>query len=105
MWPDYFVERAHVHGVDANEAGRADEDERTKIFVGDQAGRSFWADVRKAAPVLDIVIDDGGHVPNNNESPWDRCFPICARGVFTFVKTSTGTSTFLRPASRVLPIT
>jgi hypothetical protein len=31
--------------------------------IGDQADRNFWQNVKKEAPALDIVIDDGGHLP------------------------------------------
>jgi hypothetical protein len=62
MWKEYFGEDATIYGVDINESCRAYEDDRTKIFIGDQADRSFWANVKKSAPHIDIVIDDGGHL-------------------------------------------
>lgn len=62
MWRDYFGSACHVYGVDIEDACKAYEDEYTKIFVGDQADREFWAKVREQAPAIDIVIDDGGHI-------------------------------------------
>jgi hypothetical protein len=32
-----------------------------KVFIGDQAAKSFWGEFRTRVPKLDIVIDDGGH--------------------------------------------
>ena len=31
-------------------------------MIGDQADRMFWADFKKSVPVIDILIDDGGHL-------------------------------------------
>lgn len=61
MWRDYFGTRCHVYGVDIEEACRSYENDWTTIFIGDQADRGFWKRVREQAPVMDIVVDDGGH--------------------------------------------
>ena len=58
MWREYFGESCHVYGVDIKAACMAYEDEKTKVFIGDQADRAFWAKVRKAVPTIDILIDD-----------------------------------------------
>ncbi len=78
MWREYFGEHAHIYGVDINEACRAYEDDRTKVFIGDQADRSFWAELRKAAPFIDIVIDDGGHVPEQQLVTLEEMLPHAA---------------------------
>ena len=41
MWKEYFGENAKIYGVDIHESGRAFEDERTKVFIGDQAPKQF----------------------------------------------------------------
>lgn len=61
MWRDYFGARAHLYGIDIDPACRIYENDDVKIFIGDQSDRLFWRDVRLKVPVLDIVIDDGGH--------------------------------------------
>jgi hypothetical protein len=38
------------------------EGENVKIFIGDQSDRAFWRAFRERVPALDIVIDDGGHL-------------------------------------------
>jgi len=63
MWKQYFGSRCHVYGVDIEPACKTYEDERTKIFIGDQADRSFWKDFRNQVRSVDILIDDGGHFP------------------------------------------
>jgi 23S rRNA U2552 (ribose-2'-O)-methylase RlmE/FtsJ len=61
MWREYFGERAHIYGVDIEPATRAAEDERIEVHIGDQADPRFWESFREAVPVVDVVIEDGGH--------------------------------------------
>mmetsp|Transcript_45837 Transcript_45837/g.85692 ORF Transcript_45837/g.85692 Transcript_45837/m.85692 type:complete len:427 (-) Transcript_45837:26-1306(-) len=62
MWRRVFGPGAHVYGVDLNPECKKYEDSRTKIFIGDQQNKSFWEDVVKQVPQIDILIDDGGHL-------------------------------------------
>jgi hypothetical protein len=61
MWRDYFGPKAHIYGVDIEPACLAYERDGVKVFIGDQADRSFWRRFCEKVPKLDIVIDDGGH--------------------------------------------
>lgn len=61
MWHHYFGPKCRVIGVDIEDACRAYENEYTRIFIGDQADRHFWKDLKAQVPVVDIVVDDGGH--------------------------------------------
>ncbi len=61
LWRQYFGEQCRVVGIDIQEECREYANGYTDILIGDQADRSFWADVRSRYPVVDIVIDDGGH--------------------------------------------
>jgi SAM-dependent methyltransferase len=61
MWRDYFGPKAHMYGVDIQPQCKAYERDGVKVFIGDQADRSFWREFRTQVPQLDIVIDDGGH--------------------------------------------
>ena len=63
MWEEYFGLNCHIYGVDIEQACKAYEGDRTKIFIGDQADREFWKGFKKQVPKVDIVIDDGGHKP------------------------------------------
>jgi hypothetical protein len=63
MWKAYFGPRCHVYGVDIEPACKAyEDDERTRVFIGDQADRTFWHTLRRQVPRVDIIIDDGGHL-------------------------------------------
>jgi Methyltransferase domain len=83
MWREYFGESCHVYGVDIEPACMAYSDEKTKVFIGDQADRAFWAKVRKAVPTIDILIDDGGHLPEQQRITLEEMLPhICSGGVY-----------------------
>lgn len=61
MWLDYFGSGCHVYGVDIEPACKVYESEQVSVFIGDQADRKFWSDFADEAPLVDVVIDDGGH--------------------------------------------
>lgn len=61
MWRNYFGMDCLVYDIDIHEDCRAYENQYTRIFIGDQADRSFWTRFRQQVPHVDILIDDGGH--------------------------------------------
>ena len=75
MWKNYFGPGCHVYGVDIQEACRLYEEERTKIFIGDQADREFWKRFRQQVPNVDILIDDGGHLPEQQIVTLEEMLP------------------------------
>jgi Methyltransferase domain len=75
MWHDYFGPHARVTGVDIAPECRSYEDERTKIVIGDQADRAFWAAFREANAAVDVVIDDGGHQPEQQIVTLEEMLP------------------------------
>jgi hypothetical protein len=75
MWKHYFGPRCYVYGIDIQPACKKYEGDRTKIFIGDQADRAFWRSFRDAVPVVDIVIDDGGHVPEQQIVSLEEMLP------------------------------
>ena len=50
------------------------------IHVGDQADRAFWTQFKKDVPVIDVLIDDGGHHPNEMRVTFEELFPILRPG-------------------------
>ena len=62
MWRHYFGPNCRVYGVDIQDSCKVYEDDSVRIFIGDQADRDFWRRFRSEVPVVDIVIDDGGHI-------------------------------------------
>lgn len=83
MWREYFGPRCMVYGVDIEERCKAYESDSTRIFIGDQADRRFWGDVKRQVPLLDIVIDDGGHAPEQQIATFEELLPhLRAGGVY-----------------------
>jgi Methyltransferase domain len=91
MWHDYFGPRCHVYGVDVEEACRRYEDEQTTVFIGDQADRAFWRRFRSAVPVLDIVVDDGGHQTDQQANSVEELLPHLRPGGVYVVEDHHGT--------------
>jgi hypothetical protein len=63
MWRHYFGHDCRVHGVDIQEECKVYEGSHTTIHIGDQADRAFWKRFRESVPAVDVLIDDGGHQP------------------------------------------
>ena len=62
MWKHYLGDKAHIYGVDIAPRAKALEEERVKIFIGDQSDPAFLQSLRREIPRVDILLDDGGHV-------------------------------------------
>lgn len=75
MWHDYFGPAAHVYGVDLAPACKRYEDANTRIFIGDQADRTFWQQFKNEVPLLNIVVDDGGHTPEQQRTSMEELLP------------------------------
>jgi len=83
MWKEYFGPNCRIYGVDIQEECKAYEDARTKIFVGDQGDRAFWQSFKRSVPRVDIVIDDGGHLPHQQMVTLEEMLPhVRPGGVF-----------------------
>lgn len=83
MWKSYFGNGCKVYGIDIEEACRTYANETTSIFIGDQADRDFWKRFRKAVPKVDILIDDGGHQPEQQIVTLEEMLPhISSGGVY-----------------------
>lgn len=75
MWKHYFGPKCRLVGVDIEPACKAYEDERTRIFIGDQADRGFWRGFKRDVPLVDIFIDDGGHYPEQQIATLEEMLP------------------------------
>lgn len=75
MWRSYLGPRSRITGVDIMPACRQYENEYTKIMIGDQADRSFWKRFRDECPPIDIVIDDGGHLSEQQIATLEELLP------------------------------
>lgn len=80
MWRDYFGESAVIHGVDIEEECRRFEADRIKVAIGDQSDRRFWQKFVDRVAQIDIVIDDGSHVPEHQVATFEAVLPHIANG-------------------------
>lgn len=80
MWRDWFGPGSQVHGIDIDPACRSYESLGVTIHIGDQADPAFWQDFRKRVPQLDVLIDDGGHLPDQQAVTLEQVLPHLAPG-------------------------
>ncbi len=80
MLRNYFGERSQLYGVDIEADCKCYANDHTKIFIGDQEERSFWRDVRKQIPCLDVLIDDGGHEHEQQITTLEEMLPHLSPG-------------------------
>ena len=83
MWREYFGPRARLFGVDINPECKRFEEDDVRIFIGDQADRSFLRTLAATVPLLDILIDDGGHAMEQQIATFEELFPrVQPHGVY-----------------------
>jgi len=80
MWRSYFGGNCHVYGVDVNKDSAGFTNDYTSIFVGDQADKAFWSDFKKEVKGIDILIDDGGHKPEQQRVTLEEMLPFINPG-------------------------
>ena len=76
MWKNYFGEKAQIYGVDIDPACMKYDDPKNGIHVliADQSNRDDLKRLVKNLPVIDIVIDDGGHTTNQQITSFDELY-------------------------------
>jgi hypothetical protein len=74
MWKDYFGPKAKIYGIDVNPECKKFEEENIKIFIGSQSDRNFLGEIKKEIPLLDILIDDGGHQVEQQITSFEELF-------------------------------
>lgn len=83
MWRSYFGQDAKIYGIDIDERiieHKPNYDENIKLFVGDQSKREFWENFLKEVPEIDVFIDDGGHLMDQQIMTLECVFPHIKEG-------------------------
>ena len=75
MWKNYFGPRCEIYGVDIEPACKAYQNGSVKVFIGDQGDRSFWRRFKHEVQYVDIIIDDGGHLPHQQIVTLEELLP------------------------------
>lgn len=76
MWKKYFGPKAKIYSVDIDPRCKKLEEDRIKIFIGDQADRDFLRQIKEEVGQIDILIDDGGHTMSQQINTFEELFPI-----------------------------
>lgn len=74
MWKDYFGDKVKIYGIDIDPRCKELEEENIKIFIGSQSDRNFLRDIKKQIPMVDILIDDGGHTMTQQIVSYEELF-------------------------------
>jgi hypothetical protein len=80
MWRSYFGDKSHIYGVDIEEACKVYENDHISVFIGDQADRAFWSTFKKSVDGIDIIIDDGGHTLEQQQTTLEEMLPYLRPG-------------------------
>ncbi|MFM8735453.1 MAG: class I SAM-dependent methyltransferase [Pirellulales bacterium] len=91
MWHAYFGAGTHVHGIDIEPACRGYASPTTTIHIGDQADPVFWQGFVREVPQVDVLIDDGGHDPEQQMATVEAILPHLRPGGVYICEDVTGT--------------
>ncbi|MDD4955682.1 MAG: class I SAM-dependent methyltransferase [Candidatus Omnitrophica bacterium] len=80
MWRSYFGSNCHVYGIDIEEKCKLFENDYTKIFIGDQGDRQFWKQFKEKVAKIDIIIDDGSHLAEDQIITLEEMLPHLSPG-------------------------
>lgn len=76
MWKNYFGEKADIIGIDIEPKCKKYEEERIKIYIGDQQDRDFLRSLKDRIGKVDIIIDDGGHTMQQQITSFEELFDM-----------------------------
>ena len=83
MWNYYFGGNATIYAVDINPECKKFENENIKIFIGSQEDEAFLNKVKSNIPLVDILIDDGGHTMKQQIATFNHLFDhITENGIY-----------------------
>lgn len=78
-WQQYFP-KAQITGIDINPDCKKFEEDNIKVFIGDQADVNFLKEVNNQTGPYDIIIDDGGHMMNQQITSFKTLFRLLKDG-------------------------
>jgi hypothetical protein len=80
IFREYLGQQARILGVDLNPACKQWEREGIEILIGDQGNADFMGQAVAPKGPFDIIIDDGGHVPDQQLVTFLTLFPQLKEG-------------------------
>jgi 23S rRNA U2552 (ribose-2'-O)-methylase RlmE/FtsJ len=76
LWREYFGDDARIFGVDINPAVTRFTSHNIQIIIANQEDKELLTDIFSNQPPFDIIIDDGGHMPNQQKNSFEILFPL-----------------------------
>ena len=73
MWKDYFP-RSQIFAIDIQDK-KSHEEDRVRIFQGDQNDPAFLDEMASGCGPFDIIIDDGSHISEHVITSFRALFP------------------------------
>jgi hypothetical protein len=80
MWKEYFGENASIVGIDINPGCKQYEEPQIDIRIGSQDDAEFLRKVSEEFGPFDIVLDDGGHMMDQQIISFENLFPQVKNG-------------------------
>lgn len=74
LWREYFGPNIRLIGIDCN-SECIQYNDIAEIYIGDQADTNFWDDILSNIDNVDIVLDDGGHLNQQQIVTFEKLFP------------------------------
>ena len=62
MWREYLGKDARIIGIDLHPKAKEFEKHGFEIYIGSQSDNNFWRNFYAKVGKIDILLDDGGHV-------------------------------------------
>ncbi len=90
MWKNYFP-KAIIYGIDIADSCKRFEEERIKIFIGDQSNIEFLKTITDAGKSFDIIIDDGSHKRSHQLASFNYLLPFVKSNGFYIIEDIDGT--------------
>lgn len=80
MMNSYFGPQSKIYGVDIQYECMKHNYKNTSIYIGDQGDKEFWKNFKNEVKSLDVVIDDGSHIAEDQIVTFDELFPFLNPG-------------------------
>ena len=74
MWKEYFP-NAIIYGIDIDPRCKEMEEDRVKVFIGDQNDETFLNKIKDEIGEYDILIDDGSHITRHQITSYNILYP------------------------------
>ena len=85
MWKEYFP-NAMIYGVDIDPRCKMYEEDRIKIFIGNQKDRTFLEQIKATIGEYDILLDDGSHITEHQIITFDILYENCKKNGFYIIE-------------------